>query len=201
MKFGPESPESKAAIAYHTQGILHRVLPLMVIQGDDDEVVPPGNADRLIEQFAQLNDLADDGDGGNDSVDARADETREAKATDGYAYRIRSYHSASGVEIMREVRVPDLGHAWSGGKSGEKFSDPKGPDAARLFWAFAKERTVDTFPSRRADTARCRERYGTNFAHYWWYGRMSRQEYRCDAWGGSWRRQFDGHWTAGRCPR
>jgi len=29
-----------------------------------------------------------------------------------------------------------LGHAWSGGKAGEPFSDPAGPDASRLIWAF-----------------------------------------------------------------
>jgi poly(3-hydroxybutyrate) depolymerase len=33
--------------------------------------------------------------------------------------------------------VAGLGHAWSGGAAGQPYSDPKGPDAARMVWAFA----------------------------------------------------------------
>ena len=35
------------------------------------------------------------------------------------------------------VEVAGLGHAWSGGATGQAFSDPRGPDASRLVWAFA----------------------------------------------------------------
>ncbi len=31
-----------------------------------------------------------------------------------------------------------LGHAWSGGAASKAYSDPKGPDASRMVWAFVK---------------------------------------------------------------
>ena len=36
------------------------------------------------------------------------------------------------------AEVQGMGHAWSGGAAGLPFSDPKGPDASRLVWAFAQ---------------------------------------------------------------
>lgn len=34
------------------------------------------------------------------------------------------------------IQVQGLGHAWSGGAAREPFSDPRGPDASRLIWAY-----------------------------------------------------------------
>ncbi len=200
MSDGTSAVESRAAVAYHARGKVQRPMPLMVIQGELDEVVAADNATGLIRQFAQLNDFADDGDGANQSVDAEADASREDRVGDGKAFRISIYHDARGVEIMRDVRVAGLGHAWSGGPADAAFSDPRGPDAASLFWSFFKHRTLKDPPPRKAKTATCRERYGSNFAHYWWHRRISREEYRCDPWGWTWRRGFDGEWAAGRCP-
>ncbi len=200
MSDGAESPESRAAIAYHAQGQQHRSMPLLVIHGSEDEVVAPENAGLLIQQFAQLNDLADDGDGANQSVDAVADATRGDRVADGRPFQIRSYRDARGEEIMREVRVDGLGHAWSGGPPDAEFSDPEGPDAASLYWSFFKNRTLKTPSLKFRKVATCRQRYGSNFAHFWWHGRMSREEYRCDPWGWTWRWGYEGEWTEGRCP-
>ena len=35
--------------------------------------------------------------------------------------------------------IQGLGHAWSGGAASQAYSDPKGPDASRMVWAFAKK--------------------------------------------------------------
>ncbi len=199
MSGGALDPESRATIAYHAQGQAHRVMPLMVIQGSEDDVVAPENAALLIRQFAQLNDMADDGDGANQSIDAIADSTRQDQIADGKPFRIRVYHDARGDEIMREVMVTGMGHAWAGGPTEANFSDPDGPDAALLYWTFFKDRNLRNPPLNNRKVATCRARYGPNFVHRWWYGRMSREEYRCDPWGWTWRRGYDGEWTAGRC--
>lgn len=41
----------------------------------------------------------------------------------------------SGARV-REMIVPGLGHAWSGGAPGLPASDPNGPDATGLMWSF-----------------------------------------------------------------
>ena len=38
--------------------------------------------------------------------------------------------------------VNGLGHAWSGGAARHAYSDPKGPDASRMIWAFAAKQFV-----------------------------------------------------------
>ena len=197
---GAVAAESRATIAYNAQGREHRPVPLMVIQGSEDNVVAPENAGLLIQQFAQLNDLSDDGDGANQSIDAVPASTREDRIAEGRLFRTRVYHDTRGEEIMREIMVEGMGHAWSGGLPGLDFSDPRGPDAAVLFWSFFENRSVKTPPLKIRQVAECRERYGSNFAHYWWYGRMSREEYRCDPWRWTWRRGYEGEWTEGRCP-
>ncbi|HSS64001.1 MAG TPA: PHB depolymerase family esterase [Gammaproteobacteria bacterium] len=200
MSGGTWAAESAATIAYNAQGRQHRSMPLMVIQGSQDEVVAPENAARLVQQFAQLNDMADDGDGSNQSIDAVADSTREDRIADGRPFRIRIYHDAGGEEIMREVMVDGMGHAWSGGPPDTEFSDPGGPDATSLYWSFFRDRSMNTPPLKNRKVAECSERYGSNFAHFWWFGRMSLDEYRCDPWRWSWRRGYDGKWIEGRCP-
>ena len=39
--------------------------------------------------------------------------------------------------VARLCVVEGLGHAWSGGAPGLAYSDPRGPDAARMIWRFA----------------------------------------------------------------
>jgi poly(3-hydroxybutyrate) depolymerase len=37
---------------------------------------------------------------------------------------------------VTHCEVVGLGHAWSGGAARQPYSDPKGPDASRMIWAF-----------------------------------------------------------------
>ena len=42
-----------------------------------------------------------------------------------------------GRTVATLVEVGRLAHAWSGGAAKAPFSDPRGPDASRMAWAFA----------------------------------------------------------------
>ena len=47
-------------------------------------------------------------------------------------------HCVDLVQLSAFLReIAGLGHAWSGGKASLLFSDPAGPDATRMVWAFA----------------------------------------------------------------
>lgn len=111
-----------------------RPMPVIVFQGEADERVRPVNADQLVRQFAQLGDLADDG-RDNDTIRATPVATTAEQKPGGYAYVVRDYAFA-GTTLIREYRVRDLGHAWSGGNSAEPYNDPAGPDATELMWQF-----------------------------------------------------------------
>ena len=97
--------------------------PLLVIQGGADPIVNQRNGRAAAQWWA---DAAGAAETAPRSVQRGA--RRAATVTD---FKSRSRVAATLCE------VPGLGHAWSGGAAGQAYGDPKGPDAARLVWAFA----------------------------------------------------------------
>ena len=97
--------------------------PLLVIHGGADHVVKPSNGLAAVRAWSE-------------AAGARAGSPRTVQrgkrlgmeVTD---YRLRRRTVATLVEIAR------LSHAWSGGAASQAYSDPSGPDASRLLWAFA----------------------------------------------------------------
>jgi poly(3-hydroxybutyrate) depolymerase len=101
-------------------------MPAVIVQGDQDAVVAPQNAEQLAVEFLRANGLVD---ASGAPVSGTIRETREAGTM------IRDY-SAGGRRVVRLVRVADLGHAWAGGDDAIPFHSRKGPDASALMWEF-----------------------------------------------------------------
>ncbi|PMS37246.1 poly(hydroxyalkanoate) depolymerase family esterase [Trinickia symbiotica] len=101
-------------------------MPAVIVQGDQDAVVAPQNAEQLAIEFLRANGLVD---ASGAPVSGTVRETREAGTM------IRDY-SAGGRRVVRLVRVADLGHAWAGGDDAIPFHSRKGPDASALMWEF-----------------------------------------------------------------
>lgn len=97
--------------------------PLLVIQGDADAVVARTNARAAALAWAHA--------GG-----AREGASRVVQRGQRHAMRVTDFRRA-GRSFVSLVEIAGLGHAWSGGAAGQPFSDPQGPDASRLAWAFA----------------------------------------------------------------
>ncbi len=95
---------------------------LLVIHGSADRIVAPVNGADAARRWA-AREGATPGAPRNVQRGARY----PATITD---YRTRSRLVATLCEIK------GLGHAWSGGAPGQAYSDPKGPDASRMMWAF-----------------------------------------------------------------
>lgn len=199
MRAGAADAAARGELAYHAQGDRHRVMPVIVVHGEADELVRPVNAAHVITQFASINDLADDGDD-DESIDAVADSVAKRRSPDGRAFEVAEYQDATGRAIMRAVRVEGLGHAWSGGPPGLAFSNPGGPDATRLMWSFFRRWSLGDPAPRAEPPGQCRERYAWNLSHFLWHRTMSYAEYACDPWGASWRRSYDGVIGPGPCP-
>ncbi|MGQ0505883.1 MAG: extracellular catalytic domain type 1 short-chain-length polyhydroxyalkanoate depolymerase [Myxococcaceae bacterium] len=125
---GNPDPVVLGDLAYAAMGTFKRPVPLLVFQGDADEVVPPVNATRVVTQWARTIARATDG-----GMDAVADLTESGLVPDGHAYQ---HDTFLGPGTIERYEVSGMGHAYSGGKPGAPYSDPAGPDATRISYEF-----------------------------------------------------------------
>src|SRR4051812_7560606 len=129
---GPGAAHSSATAIAAMQGrrapahdLAGALPPLLVIQGGADPVVAPTNARAAALAWAHAGGARE----GVARVVQRG-QRRPMQVTD---------FKRGGRAFVSLVEVEGLGHAWSGGAAGQPFSDPRGPDASRLAWAFAQK--------------------------------------------------------------
>jgi len=127
----PGSAQSAATAlrAMQGHGRLHALTagtalpPLLVIQGDADAIVAPRNGRAAAQWWA-------------DAAVAPPGPARRVQRGQRRATRVTDFR-VGGRLVATLCEVEGLAHAWSGGAVGLPYSDPKGPDAARMIWAFA----------------------------------------------------------------
>jgi len=134
---GAVPPTETARLARAQMGDRARQVPLLVVQGGSDEVVPPLVGERLVEQWTAVHDLVDDGalDG---SVGLRAVTTTTSPAEERHGYRMTVFRSSDGTVLVEHLLVPELAHAWPGPGGRGTFIDRAGPDASEMAWDFAE---------------------------------------------------------------
>lgn len=99
-----------------------RLPALLVIHGTADHVVALSNGVEATQRWAAR-------------VGAKASTPRVVQRGARYPATITDYRS-KGRLVATLCEIKGLGHAWSGGAAGHAYSDPKGPDASRMIWAF-----------------------------------------------------------------
>ncbi|RKN47614.1 alpha/beta hydrolase family esterase [Micromonospora endolithica] len=131
------SPLDTARQAWAQMGERARRVPLLVIQGERDEVVPPLVATRLVTHWTAVGDLVDDG-LPNDSLDL-TEETVSVPAEAGrHPYTHVTVTAPDGSSVVEAYRVQDMGHAWPGPDGDGRYTDHAGPDASAIAWEFAE---------------------------------------------------------------
>lgn len=134
---GSTPPDYTARQAWSQMGDRARPVPLLVIQGEEDDVVPPLVATRLVEHWTAVSDLVDDG-LLNNSLDL-VEETTTVPADAGrHAYTHTTITTPDGTSVVESYLVHDMGHAWPGPAGRGLFTDRAGPDASVIIWDFAR---------------------------------------------------------------
>ena len=96
---------------------------LLVIQGSADHIVAPKNGVEAARLWAALEG-------------AKPSPSRTVQRGKRYPATVTDYRT-QGRLVVTHCEIGGLGHAWSGGAAKQAYSDPKGPDASRMIWAFA----------------------------------------------------------------
>jgi poly(hydroxyalkanoate) depolymerase family esterase len=133
-------PEMAGEMAYQAMGPRARVVPVLVIQGDTDPLVPYPNADLIVQQFLAGDDWADNG--ANDgSIDRARSGTRAGEKPGGHTYDVDEYVQADGCRLAERWLVHGMGHMWSNAPSDGSprdlaLTDPAGPDVSTRTFEF-----------------------------------------------------------------
>ena len=132
---GGQSPTTAGNEAYSAMGSYARTVPVQVFHGTSDSVIPVVNAGQVISQWAQTDDRASDG-LDNNNIDDVADATATGTVPGGRSWTRSTYKSSAGAVVLEKTLVTGMAHAWSGGCSCGSYTDPTGPDATSLAWAW-----------------------------------------------------------------
>lgn len=130
-------PDHTARQAWAQMGARARQVPLLVIQGGEDEVVPPLVGARLVEHWTAVLDLVDDG-LLNDSLSLHSQTTTVPAEPGRHAYTHTRLTSPDGRSVVESYLVHGMGHAWPGPTADGLFADRSGPDSSAITWDFAQ---------------------------------------------------------------
>ena len=143
----PEQPDRTPAVetarqAWAQMGDRQRQVPLLVMQGGADDVVPELVGDRLVEHWAAVGDLVDDG-LLNGSLTLTSETTSTPERDGLHAFEHTVYTAPDGNALIEHYLVPALAHAWPGPDGEGDYTDPAGPDASEIAWRFAEQHSLD----------------------------------------------------------
>jgi poly(hydroxyalkanoate) depolymerase family esterase len=138
-------PDYTARQAWSQMGDRARQVPLLVIQGEEDEVVPPVVATRLVEQWTAVGDLVDDG-LLNDSLKTVVQTAAVPGDQDEHAYVRTTVTTRDDAVLVESYLVEDMGHVWPGPDGDGLFTDHAGPDASAVVWDFARRHARGSLP-------------------------------------------------------
>jgi poly(hydroxyalkanoate) depolymerase family esterase len=133
---GPD-PTQTGKQAYDAMGTHARVMPVIVFQGDADNVVAPANAPLIVKEWQVTDNYAAGGSGSFfPLIPTWPTGTSNATSPGGRSYTVTTYGDQHGKELIEYWNLHGMGHAWSGGSASQQYSDPSGPSETAAMYAF-----------------------------------------------------------------
>ncbi|GAA1752564.1 extracellular catalytic domain type 1 short-chain-length polyhydroxyalkanoate depolymerase [Agromyces humatus] len=123
--------------AWAQMGDRARPVPLLVVQGGRDDVVPPIVGERLVEHWSAVLDLVDDG-VLDDSLGLRAETVAHPARGERYGHEQTTFRSPEGDVLIEYVLAAELAHSWPNPDGEGLFTDIAGPNVTEIAWRFAQ---------------------------------------------------------------
>ncbi|WP_347303305.1 PHB depolymerase family esterase [Croceibacterium sp. TMG7-5b_MA50] len=108
-----------------------RLVPVITFHGNRDTTVHEVNSQQIIAAASRSAGV---------KLEVRLERSCGAS---GRQYMRSTSADASGVELIEQWTIEDLGHAWSGGSATGSFTDPSGPNASREMMRFFLKHYLD----------------------------------------------------------
>jgi poly(hydroxyalkanoate) depolymerase family esterase len=134
-----------------------RPMPAMVAQGTADPLNNPALGETAVQQWVGTNGVSPiptevedhpagqgGGPGSGDLCARNAHFPCAGGATgwSSYPYTVHHHADASGCSLVDAIYVHGLSHDYPGGRPEQSFTDPIGPDATAMAWAFFSKHRV-----------------------------------------------------------
>jgi poly(hydroxyalkanoate) depolymerase family esterase len=136
----PSQPSIQLARqALATMGARARVIPVLVMQGDRDDVVP-GHSRQVLDQWRITDNLVASGTTAR-PIAAAPNRTSEQSARRRHRSTVEQYDAAPGCPLLERWTIHGMGHAWPGGTTDPAygFNDLRGPDGGDVIWSFFRQ--------------------------------------------------------------
>ena len=134
---GQSSKLARAAVA--TMGAHARVVPVLVMEGDRDDVVP-GHSKQVLDQWRMTDNLVASGTTATPMA-AAPTRTREMVRRGRYRSTVEQYDAGPGRLVLERWTIHRMGHFWPGGTKDPdyaRFTDVRGPDGGDVIWSFLR---------------------------------------------------------------
>jgi poly(hydroxyalkanoate) depolymerase family esterase len=134
----PTNTDAPARAALAAMGTRARVMPVIVIHGDQDDRIPYRCGRQALTQWLRTDDLIFRHQG-RAAPPRTATRISHLPVAGRHAYTVLSYADGSGCPIAQLWTIHGMGHYWSGGSAdpaSARYSDPLGPSAAAASWVF-----------------------------------------------------------------
>lgn len=134
----PQSTATLAGAALRAMASHARVMPTIVIHGDQDPVIPLHCGQQALQQWLEtdslvLHRLREP------TAQTTPTRSQHLKVPHGHRYIVSSYLDQEQCPVAQMWVIIGMHHAWSGGSRDPavaQYSDPKGPSAASAFATF-----------------------------------------------------------------
>ncbi|MBC7712041.1 MAG: PHB depolymerase family esterase [Rhizobacter sp.] len=113
-------------------------MPMVIFYGLNSPLMSPIHATQIEDEMKDFNDYLDNGKKDNSNVKSKAVVTVAPTKTS-YGYKLYTTTNNDNQVFIERYMIDNLGHDWSGGVSGVKYNDSKGPDATALMIKFFKK--------------------------------------------------------------
>ena len=136
LGIGGPSPSQTGQEAYQAMGSHARVMPAIVFQGQQDNIVAPANGPQIVQEWQVTDNYVLSGSANGPIPTNPTNQSFGGWNSGGSMYTSSSYGDSSNSDLIEFWSIQGMSHAWSGGNASQLYSYPSGPSETDAMYSF-----------------------------------------------------------------